>query len=259
MYGACCLVTGVLGIAANLVEMVNIYRRNRKTSFDAIVASLSIADTISGILFAIIGIGGILCTSGIVAFSLVKYAVIGLNFSVMASLNHVLVIVIQRVISAFAKESIAANRILVAFFFLAVWGSATLYGILSLLVIKDFITLNSIIIVAYTAATTLSYVPIFYRERQKCSSPEASAETQNNKALLHSILLTLCCFACYFPFALNNLVLKRGFIVGSICDILIAINPSIDALIYFYVNRGEPKKKVIDKTSSEHLLAMNHV
>lgn len=266
-YGASYLVLGLLGIVANLVESICIHRQKHKTTFKAIVASLNIADGISSALFATIGIGIILFTKGVSDFQLVHYAVIGLNFSVLASLTHVLLSVIHRAVAAFHKEKLAENWVVFALFFVFVWGSACLYGVLSVVIIKTFIRLNSIIIVVYATVTVLVYVPILCKRSQICATNEdqdiENRRMRRSKALTHSVLLTACAFACYLPFAITNLTLNVGNIFGAICDLLIATNPLLDALVYFYINRKEKqmgmKENEIERASSEPLVSITSI
>ena len=255
-YGTSYLVLGVLGLVVNIVETTVIHRRSRKTSFGAIVASLSIADGISGIFFAMAGIGTISNAHEITA-----YGVIGMNFSVVASLNHVVLSVIYGAIVAFKKERVAENWIVFGLLFTLVWGSACLYGIVSVLALKDFIVFNSQIVVAYTAVTLLLYVATFHKQLQ------ASADQKNNqsdtrcaqgsKMLLHSVLLTACSFICYLPFAIYVLTRNGGRIVGIVCDLMVALNPLLDALIYFCVSRKE--KTELAYQSSEPVVSITHV
>ena len=264
-YGISYLSVGLLGTVANIMESISIYRRSPKTSFDAIVASLSIADGISGVLFMIIGVGIILHTGEISDFQVVRYAVIGLNFSVLASLNHVLLSVMHRAVAAFNKEHLIENWMMFAAFFTLVWGSACLYGVMSVLVITAFIKVNSVIIVAYTGVTILLYAPILYkrRRRQACSALEGeevvARRSMRGNELTHSVLLTLCSFASYLPFGISILASHRGAAVGTICDMLIALNPLMDALIYSYVNRKGKETGIIEKEASKPLVTITPI
>lgn len=261
-YGSCYLIAGMLGLLVNIVETVKIRRNKRKMGFDNLVASLSIADGISGILFSIIGIGIILLTSGVGDLRLVHYSVMGLNFSVLASLNHVLVIVLQQTFAAFSHGIPAENRLIERLSFVFIWVTAFLYGILSVLVIENFISLNSIIIIVYNAVTMLLYAPIFCKESQRCADMHDDEGHVVNEVikrpLLHSVLLTVCSFGCFLPFAINNLILKSGISVGITCDVLVAINPIVDALIYFYVNKQQRKRKKMME-HSKPLVAVTHI
>jgi len=255
-YGTSYVVLGVLGLVANIVETTVIHRKSRKTSFGAIVASLSIADGISGIFFVMAGIGTISNTYGVAS-----YGVIGMNFSVVASLNHVVLSVIYGAIAAFKKEQVAENWIVFGLLFTLVWGSACLYGIISVLVLKDFIVANSKIVVVYTAVSLLLYIATLHKQLQAAADQKANQPdtrcAQGSKMLLHSVLLTACSFLCYLPFAIYVLTRNRGKVVGIICDLMVALNPSLDALIYFYVSRKE--KTELAQQSSEPVVSITHV
>lgn len=263
-YGSCYLIVGLLGLLANVAVVTKVRGGKRMKSFDSIVLSLSIADGMSGILFVVIGIGIILVTSGIVDFRMVQYAVLGLNFSVLASLNHVVIIVLRNFASAFAHQRSSGTAVVHTLGLAFVWMSACLYGLLSVLVVKNILTLNSIIIVLYNAMSVSLHVVVFCKDGQRCADTEGAKDParqeQNKKELLHSVLLNMCSVACFFPFGINNLVLKSGLVLGTLCDMLVAANPIADAAVYYYVNRKEKKTMAVEvKASAEPLVGMSRV
>ena len=248
-YGACYLVAGVIGILLNIKETSCLLRKSvKRRAFDNTVMSLSIADLVSGIFFSLIGLGVILFTSNLSDFRLVQYAVIGLNFSVMASLNHVLLIALQRSFAALIPNRLsqAEKSFYLTIVLVLVWVLAGIYGILSFKVINDFIRVNSYVIIIYSTLSMLMFGPVLCKANQECLTVHGEGHGNvclcGRRVMVHSILVTLGLFVCFFPFAVNNLMLTHNVIRGAFCDVLVAVNPIIDSMVYFYVNRRKDGK-----------------
>ena len=240
-------VLGSLGIIANILQIAYcIIKKKYHSPFDRSVLSLSVADIISGLFFAVYGLVSsllLLKNQNLIAIAkFTQYISIGINFSVIASFNHIIFIAAQRLLVVMFPLRIRVlfdgqrfNILLVLTWFLA-----AVYCVLSAAVfMSEYLKVNSYMIMISGIILVLLYAVLSYQTRKRDhilqDSVHVGTRVQNRTILLHAILVTAVFLVCFYPFAITYLYIVHGFVTAVICDLLITINPLLDAIIYFYI------------------------
>ena len=264
LVGSLRIAFGLLGLAANVVQLVFTIRSKKDlTSFDITVFSLNIADMVSSIFFTFYGLARILCSYRIIGASFLTYLSFGLNFSIVASFNHIIFIALQRmcaVIFPFNVHSIITSlRFKVCLTLL--WLTAIAYAVVCAFESVDFLAVNSYTIFVSGILLISLYSVICYTAiRGAPSHPQLSVHgnrPHRYSVLLHSFLITLGFVVCFFPFAVTYLFVAYDFTTVLIADLLVMFNTFIDVLVYFLIQYI--KKRLVKKSTITTTVRRRHV
>ena len=244
-------------MAANAIQMVFTCKTKKNlTAFDKTVVSLSCADAVSAIFFALYGVARILHIKEIAGVNFVWYASIGLNFSVVASFNHIIFIALQRFFAVLFPLNIKSiiTKCRFNLFLALTWFSAGLYGILSAVTRMDVLAVNSYVTLVSGVALIILYVGISYttsKRDQICKNVRYQATRVRNRAvLIHSLLVTVGFVVCFYPFAITYLFISYDFTAVVVSDLLVMFNTFLDVIIYFYIRicRNYRENQVVERT-----------
>ena len=240
--GALRIVFGIFGLAANVVQFVSVKKAMRNlNSFDITVISLNIADAVSSLFFTLYGIARILIHHRIIGMQYLLYIEFGLNFSVIASFNHIIFIALQRMFAIIfplnIRSIITSRRFKIS---LAVmWLVAIGYAVTCAFESVDFLAVNSYtILVSGCLLIGLYFVICFRAMRQSHAPPRSSIHgnrSQRRSVLLHSLFVTLGFVVCFFPFAVNYLFVGYDFVAVLVADLLVMLNTFVDVFVYFLI------------------------
>ena len=233
---------GLLGLAANIVQFVFTMRAKKDyTSFDITVLSLNVADTVSSLFFTSYGLARILVNQRVIGMKFLIYLAYGLNFSVVASFNHIIFIAFQRMFAVIFPLSI--RSIITSLRFKAsltfMWLAAIAYAVTCAFKAVDFLAVNSYTIFVSGIMLIVLYTVICYRAMKQTNAPPRSSihgnRAQRHGVLLHSLFITLGFVVCFFPFAINYLFVPYDFVSVLVADLLVMLNTFINVLLYFFI------------------------
>lgn len=252
------IIFGTLGLAANVVQFVTTVKMKKDLKpFDVTVISLNIADAMSSLLFALYGLARILFIYGIIGNGLFAFLAIGINFSIVASFNHIIFIALQRmfaVIFPLSIRSIITNRRFNACLAL-MWLTAIAYAVTCTFKAVDFLAVNSYTILLSGLVLIGLYSLVCIKTMRK-SRPRLSIHgnrAQGHGVLLHSIFISLGFVVCFFPFAINYLFVTYNFVSVLVADVLVMLNTFVNVMVYFLMRyrRVTRKRRTLSNISMQ--------
>ena len=233
-----------LGLAANMIQtVVCIARRRYRTNFDISLISLSIADIISCVIFTLFGIAEI-----VYSHPFAKVMTKALDFAVITMFTHIIFIAVQRLLAVIYPLRINWLLRRSRFYFLLAftWVTACFYGLISDLVNVDHMRVNSYTILVSGSALIALYTGISYTTTRNGRSLQNAGQVHNRRrnstVLLHSFLVTMNFVTCFFPFAIVYLFVTPERISSLVIDMLVALNPLLDSVAYFYMRHCTRKQ-----------------
>ena len=234
-----------LGLIANVIQtFFCITRRKYRTNFEVSLISLSIADLISSVTFALYGIAEV-----VYLYPFVKAMTKALDFTVITMFMHIIFIAVQRLLAVIyplrIKLILSTNR----FYLLLTltWVTACFYGLINILVKVDHVRVNCYMILVFGSAIIALYTGISYTAAMKSRSLQSAGQIhsrrRNSTVLLHSFLVTMNFVTCFFPFAIVYLFVTPERISRLVIDMLVTLNPFLDSVAYFYMRHCTTKLK----------------
>ena len=264
LVGSLRIAFGLLGLAANVVQLVVTFRTKKDfSSFDVTVVSLNIADTVSSLFFTFYGLARILFNYYIVGIDFLTYLAFGLNFSVVASFNHIIFIALQRMFAVIFPLNVRSIITILRFkvCLILMWLSAVTYAVVCAFEAVDFLAVNSYTIFISGVLLISLYSVICYTTMRRSPLPlQASIHgnrSQRHSVLLHSFFITLGFVVCFFPFAVNYLFVSYDFVTVLVADLLVMLNTFIDVLVYFFIRHI--KKRLHRKSTITGTVRARHL
>lgn len=234
-----------LGLVANLLQTVFCITRKRyRTNFDMSLMSMSIADIISCVIFALFGMAEIMYS-----LPFAKVMTVSLNFTVITMFTHIIFIAVQRLLAVIyplrIKWILRRSRFYILLTF--TWVTACGYGLISVLAIVDYVRVNSYMILVCGSAIIALYTGISYTTRKESKNLQKTGQIHNRRrnstVLLHSFLVTMNFITCFFPFAIVYLFVTPERFSSLVIDMLVTLNPLLDSVTYFYMRHCTRKQK----------------
>ena len=238
------MVLASLSIIANLLQIIRIPSVKKRTSvFHVTVLSLSGADIIASAMFLMQGVRKFLTRKGMAADNiLLRFAFTGCYFSVFSSCVHIIFIAVQRLIIICCplkwKDILTMTRVRIIL--CLIWLSSAAFASLSAIP-TSFDQPLSVLIFVSCAVITVMYILIPYFNAtlafgERNPSIAASEESRKKEVQVHSFGVMLTFFICTFPYAVARFYSHSSHLY-IICDIMFAINPLIDPVLYFFLSR----------------------
>ena len=244
IWAGCVMALASLSISANLLQIVKIYFLRRQTSvFHMTVLSLGAADMIASAMFLMQGLRKFLTNNGMAADNvLLRFAFTGCYFSVFSSCVHIIFIAVQRLIIICCpltwKEILKIRRVQITLFL--IWLASAIFAALSA-VPSPFKQKLSLLIFVSCAFITGGYGLIVYfsvqrQQANRNATVTESEESRKKTVQVHSFAIMVTFLLCTFPYAVARFYSHSSFIY-IVCDIMFAMNPLLDPLLYFFLSR----------------------
>ena len=244
--GSIRLVIGILGLMANVFQAAYCtIMKKYNTDFEKSLISLCLADIFTSL--TLIGLG---CVE--IAFKLKVYYFamnILLNCFAIIMFNHTILIAAQRLIAVVypLRVKIILNKRRFYVLLALTWILGCTYGIGIVFAVKNFIQVNCYVVFVSGIALITLYAGLSYTtHRQDKGSRHLTHREDRSRSwavLLHSFLVTSAFIICFFPFAIHYLFfLKTLKPIFILFDLLVSINPLLDAMVYFYMKHCRRNK-----------------
>ena len=240
------LALAILGLMANSFQATYcIMKKKYNTNFEKSLISLCFADIFTSL--TLIGLG---CVE--VSFKLdLHYFVMNilLTCSTTTMFNHTILIAAQRLIAVvypLRVKIIMSKRRLHVLLSLT-WVLGCTYGIGLVFGVEKFVRVNCYMIFVSSIELIILYSGIAYTTYQKNKGSQALTHhedrSRSGAVLLHSFLVTTAFIICFVPFSVHYLfVLKKLKPTFILFDLLVSMNPLVDAIVYFYMKHCRRKQ-----------------
>ena len=241
------VICGALGLIANIAQSVLLYRkRKNKSLFDLSLSSLCAADIIVSLAFIAFGLAHILILSKPLTSESVKvYKIVSvifsgaINYSLFCSLFHVVFIALQRLMVVFfpLKFKVMATKARCIISLAAVWVFSG--GFLSLGHLKKSRAISEFygyFIIALGGLLVIIYIAICYRvfKSAKVRLAPKRDETSSQRLAVHAVAVTTIFIVCNFPYASLQLRGIVPFTYSWSLRVILALNPLLDSVVYFF-------------------------
>ena len=256
--GSMRLVLATLGLMANSFQGTYcIIKKKYKTNFEKSLISLCFADIFTSL--ALIGLG---CAEVSFKLGLYYFAMnILVSSSATTMFNHTILIAAQRLIAVVyplrVKIIISKRRFYVLL--ALTWILSCIFGIVLALAVEKFVRVNCYMVFVSSIELIIFYAGISYTTYRKDKGSRQLTRhedmSRSRAVLLHSILVTSAFIICFVPFAIYYLFFFKTLKPISILfELLVSINPLLDAIIYFYMKHcqrnKEPKVELVCNTKA---------
>lgn len=253
---------GLCGFLINVLEgFVVFYSKKQKTIFGVTLASLCIADILSGLCFFVVGLMRLVQYDGSLTIDIIPNTKLAsswqgghgaLFFSMGTSFTHVIIIAVQRFFAVFMpfryRTSFRYKHCLVLLG--TVWVLLLMSGIAGYFYVSVIwyasyvltLTVCLTLIVTYTAIVVKTFRAD--KHRLSITSKKRVQEKEGNRAsrkvLSLSIAVTIAFVLCTLPHGAFYLFERSNMTYYHIINSLISVNPFMDSVIYFsfYHKRG---------------------
>ena len=233
---------GLLGLLANITQIASMVITNRRhTIFEISLLSLCVADMLSALTMSAYGLY-ITAFKRQVTSSNIKYLDFGLNTTITVALMTMNLIAMQRLLATVypLKFKIKFTRRKLVLILAVTWVVPLFYGIIGTLFINKNQTLqiNSVITLSTCILLILQYGIIYYYLKSRSTTTRNRASTRS--VLFHSVLISAAFVFSFTPFSiltfLSPLLKKElDLILGAVFGALVATNPFLDTVVYFFV------------------------
>lgn len=263
-WSICIIVVGSFGVISNLAQVMFIFRKKKRRSlFDMTILSLSAADLLASTMFIMHGLRKLFTQQGEpVSNVILRFAWTGCYFSTSSSVLHIIFIAIQRVMIIHfplkCKRWFTKTRIFVTL--LIIWlGSAAFASPSSVKLYPSqamswvIFASGTIIVAAYAVVCVEMKRKI---ERQETAANNlarhsASGKSSNKVVIFHSFAIMLTFLLCTFPYGVARFFSHKS-VVYVICDIIFAVNPFLDPVLYFFLAKCRQKGALYISSSNTH-------
>ena len=232
---------------SNLAQLFFIFRRKKPWSvFDMTISSLSAADLLASTMFIMHGLRKLFTQQGEpVSNVILRFAWTGCYFSISSSCVHIVFIAIQRVMIIrfplkckrwFTKRCICVT-LLITWLGSAAFASPSSVKLYPSQAMSWVIFTNGAVLVG-------AYAIVCVEMKRKIETQETAAEdsvrhsgpgrSSNRVVIFHSFAIMLAFLFCTFPYGVARFYSHKS-VVYVICDIIYAINPFLDPVLYFFI------------------------
>lgn len=246
-FGIAFIICGILGLIANIAQSVLLYRkRKNKSLFDLSLSSLCVADITVSLGFIAFGLANVLILSKPLTVESVKtYRIVSvffsgvINYSLFCSLFHVLFIALQRFMVVFfpLKFKVMATKTRCIILLVVVWvvsgGFMSLGHLKKSRVISRF---YGYFIFVLGGLLVFIYIAICYRvfKSAKVRLSTKRDEASSQRLAVHAVAVTSIFIVCNFPYASLQLRGIVPFTFSWSLRVLLALNPLLDSVVYFF-------------------------
>ena len=237
--GSMRLVFGILGLIANVFQAAYCkIMKKYKTDFEKSLISLCLADIFTSLTLISLG-----CAE--ITFKLkVYYFVMNilLNSFAVTMFIHTILIAAQRLIAVVypLRVKIILSKRRFNVLLALTWILGCTYGIGTVFAVEEFVQVICYVIFASCIALVTSYAVLSYTTYRKNKGSQCLTHhgdrIRSRAVLFHSLLVTSAFIICFVPFAIHYLFLPKTLKpIFILLDLLVSINPLLDAIVYFYM------------------------
>ena len=243
--GSMRLVIGILGLIANVFQAAYCkIMKKHKTDFEMSLISLCLADIFTSL--TLIGLGSVEITFKLKVYYFVMNIL--LNSFGITMFIHTILIAAQRLIAVVyplrVKIILSKRRFYVLL--ALTWILGCTYGIGIAFAVKTFIRVNCYVIFVSSIALMTLYAGISFKTYRKDKVSRHLTRREDRRrsraVLLHSFLVTTAFIICFVPFAIHYLFIENLKPIFILFDLLVSINPLLDAVVYFYIKHCRRNK-----------------
>ena len=271
------LAFGSAAFVLNIFEAITIIKiKKYKSVFGLTLLSLCNADIIGALSFAVCGTLRLIEYSGRETILIVpnskfekswKAGHAALFFAVFSSFLHVLIIAVQRLFAVFFPLKFkvlftykgCATLLIFAWLLCLSLSILAFRSVMTLFLVSYWTTLtvNCLLILAYSAICCKTLLAVKHRRSLTIRS-KSGGDGATKKVILVSLAVTVCFLVCTFVFPIYYLFVlcKWPNPMYHVVTSMIAINPFVDPLLYFYLFHGTNiitrRKRIAPRTPRLH-------